>query len=1051
MTLFSLVIGSYRAWLSAGPIIAAFFTVRDSLMLITVCLVWMLSLLRGIGYDIVEHQWGEEASAFVYAFMVLKTIPYTNFGGSYWYMWIAVLGSEIGFVVLKRTRFLELRQYLDVWRKDKTLKPSSSSPSPSQSRPIVQFTWRNMGLLLVCTTLFNAARIWLAYSTQPIPDYSTNDPSLYHPPVIAIDSSSGQYTYTTGYYDPSSYQSNVYQFWSIVGESALVIPFILRIPHFYGPTDDIWKSGLGVFLLYLYLNICEVVGLAGEQYQQSLYILVIVEVCFLFLVICGFNAWANGLHDGETTQMRWQWFTQSLQTAIWLGLLDVFSVLMSEPIVQLLYVIFQVVIIFNCNALWYTSMVTFTPFLRELSCPFVSIVNNELRLFYVYTNSPAAQCFLDPVLPELANVRKSGSRVLSVIYPMFTSLCNGEDTSFTPTGDIVILVLMSASWLVTCINLLQVFPEAEHYVKLPSFWLFSFIISVLSSFISQLAADGEALAFWFFIQSSYSRSYTWLGIGILTLQILCAIACMLMMRHRYDDEVVDEHMQIPTSGMYYYDDYMLKRHSNPFQRPTGAFWNTKGEKKGIAALDGKISGKKKLFSSSSSSSPPHSSSSGGGGSCIGCLARLGIGSFTGLLQKAKDAVASLLNPGLLLMFIAIVILVFAVRAGSPIQSVELVQAYNTALPSWAQITPMDQISVYTASFVSLLSSKLKIELYIVSITSYLLSTEAGLCVDIPGLGAIRSFIDDTIGVFNNIGGGVSNAVNGAESLGNTILGGLSSLRRRRLLQTSCQAAFDSATTSVDSTGNTICIGDLLRMIASSLQEIYTLISDLLDFVVAAVELAMQALSSVIGIELNAFEQILQDLEGLETAVVNGIEYNLLTLNILDVSIGGFEGLIRIPYYFLWIAVGLLGGMIIIMLLSLVNKGLKYASHAYIGAFGALWIAVIFAAIRIKQFIDYWNQGFLSITVSFSWTPNVVYYAGSAFVMLLGMILFALTKLQQSSKSNSVGARYTPVSTTELVDVKVQKEKASHNNNHNDRMQHQQQQLLLMYGKGGSRY
>ena len=94
MGLMFLLLDCLRVGLLAMPMVAIQLTARSDENAIALLLLWTPFFFRSIGYDVVRHIWGTEASIYFSLVVYLKTASFVSFVWLSVYLWGAVLALE---------------------------------------------------------------------------------------------------------------------------------------------------------------------------------------------------------------------------------------------------------------------------------------------------------------------------------------------------------------------------------------------------------------------------------------------------------------------------------------------------------------------------------------------------------------------------------------------------------------------------------------------------------------------------------------------------------------------------------------------------------------------------------------------------------------------------------------------------------------------------------------------------------------------------------------------------------------------------------------------
>jgi hypothetical protein len=206
-----------------------------------------------------------------------------------------------------------------------------------------------------------------------------------------------------------------------------------------------------------------------------------------------------------------------------------------------------------------------------------------------------------------------------------------------------------------------------------------------------------------------------------------------------------------------------------------------------------------------------------------------------------------------------------------------------------------------------------------------------------------------------------------------------------------------------SSGNSICVGDILKMLAHGLEAVNSLISTVMGTVASGLAYPIeQGMNQIPGFSLSEFDRVMSTLTTLDEVVVNGVRYEISKFDMF--SLAGFEGLIRVPVELGYALASLAVLVVVVKLFSFIDKRAEVASQSCIGAFIGLMGALVFAALRIKSFSDSWNEGLLAFTIKFGFNSNIKWYVLSLFAAFLGVVLMALTRNEERKKKQGKGTR-----------------------------------------------
>lgn len=524
MTIKSLAIGIFRIGLLAGPVVATLLSATDHNASFEILFLWIFSYLRGIGYDLISHEYGDEASIFILLFSILKTIPLIDYsaGSKGYYAWVAVLILELLYFILQRT---SLRVYIvETWAKAEEPMEDVKKNIKDTPHGLNRMSNRNIAILVITTFVFNAIRSILRFVT-------------YSAPVCQLASSPGTNVncLTTSGASVVSFNIDFASAYTGLAETALGVIFTLRVPFMVSleKSVDFWATGGGVYLAYIYLqgiSLITLVSTNGQNLGELIDVVVMVSVLFFVILLIDSQV-SETAGTGTTVD-----YPGMINRSVIRGSTDIVKFLMAEPILIVLFLIFNMVVFNGLKSTWYVSNVRFRGAVEEFACPILAFIEGTMKDFYVFTSGDIFQGLVMPFAPIVGNIRTKIAVVGQVAAPIVLEACQGPTTRFIPTMDVVALLVLLFPLFPSAVVILSVFPEAAYYTRKPFFWIVSFLVSFSSLVISQVAADVKTSAWYFVLQLPFTRKYTTTGSIVVFCQVAMCTACILLYIRKIQDE-----------------------------------------------------------------------------------------------------------------------------------------------------------------------------------------------------------------------------------------------------------------------------------------------------------------------------------------------------------------------------------------------------------------------------------------------------------------------------------------------------------------------------------
>lgn len=507
--LISLLVGLFRITVAVAPVVAASLTTTDSADFLTLILLYIFSLFRALGYDLIEHAYGLEALLFSYVFVALKTAVYITSVDDSLYVWLPVIISETIFQLIRhippgkdgyKTWYQQLPVYLDYWRyTNSELYYAKGNKDPTDTA-IPTITWYGTGVMLFLIAIYNGLRVAVIYFGL------WNQDGVYA-------SASTEAVYAT------------------LIEFVAGIVFVIRLkamtPKYYTQHSDWWRGQGGLWCLYLFYQICEAVS-ARDSF--AIVIPVMVPIMFASSIWTYGHMLRKGVADASNVS-KWYQYVELIQRAIY----DLLQFLILEPCLQVYFIMLIFFIGKSSDYEWYQTVVTFPVQIQIASCPILSFVDNVVSQFFDLPINDDLKAVINIILDLFMGIRLQAYMVVQTVYPMIYQACNGAIYWMQPTNDILLLLTLCLPWMTGMILFLQFWPEAERLVLSYFFWITSVGLTLGSLVTTQAFADVSVTVWYLFMQSTYTRNYTQTGVGVLVAQILLVVICMVMTYYRIVD------------------------------------------------------------------------------------------------------------------------------------------------------------------------------------------------------------------------------------------------------------------------------------------------------------------------------------------------------------------------------------------------------------------------------------------------------------------------------------------------------------------------------------
>jgi len=492
----SLAVGLIRTALLALPVVAVQFTARDPETSVAVSLLWAVQLLKGFGYDVVQHFAGTEANAYLVALLCVKTLPYIGIEWESLEYWIPLLFVEIVYSIALRTSY---RVYFDEWRfsekQAEAIQHRGKKHGDRSNHNAI--SWLSLLLLFGVVTAFNAVRVILFYfHTEATLDLEYND-------------------------------DGTLLMWCSLAETLLAAVLVLRLPSLYTPSStDFWKDAGGVIFIYLYYVFVTLWIMPDAALLGVSIAMIACTVLALVAVDHQVTVTDNGIVEfaGEVL-VQWFW--------------ELVAIIFSEPIAQVLFLVMCSVLAYGGRSVWYTTVITFPLWLQEATCPVVSFLDGPVQVFYTVTGDPQIASIIAVLAVYISRIRIKIARIMTVAYPGMAAACGGATTSVAPLQIVWLVPFLGFPWFFGLLLTLQVFPEAHRITTKSSFWAMTFVACLLSMLVIQATGDLFVSFFYVILNGSrYDRTYTDTGAWLTMVQLFQLALCCAMFYHRHQDEEI---------------------------------------------------------------------------------------------------------------------------------------------------------------------------------------------------------------------------------------------------------------------------------------------------------------------------------------------------------------------------------------------------------------------------------------------------------------------------------------------------------------------------------
>lgn len=564
----SLLIGFYHIALLIGPIVNGYITAIDESSAIQIYFIWVFAYLRGLGYDLLSHGYGLEASAWIFLFELTQTFSLIKLNTLSYSLWIFYAGFSVMYLIVSRTPYY--KYIAESWG-------NANEKVIANDKGLKKMSKRNIALLVGFTLLYNVIRVALRFTTLSVPVYQYQAPSstpvpdidLSNPipssipspafgfeykldPSSALSSSTGATSVPVPLPEIGSWEIDETAAYTAIVEMGLAFVFTLRVPSMVNleRTSDFWATGGGVYLAYLYLQGISFVTLANGRHLPEV---IAVSICLaiLVIVILMIDYQVSGRHEDGKNQEKTKKILSidrildasfaSVWRILFPSIRDIFRFLCSEPICIVLFLLCNFIVFYSLDYSWYTTNVGYGNFIRSVACPIVSFIENPLREFYTITSSEILQSFIMPLVPTIGIYRAKGVTIGNQLYPYINQGCRGAITTFIPSKDVIALVFLVLPILPAVVVSFSSFPEAAYFVRRPNFWFIALLLSTFSLMVSQCASDVTSTA-WSFIypETEFERVYTDTGRIVLVCQLTMIMSCMFLYYQQHRDMIQAE-------------------------------------------------------------------------------------------------------------------------------------------------------------------------------------------------------------------------------------------------------------------------------------------------------------------------------------------------------------------------------------------------------------------------------------------------------------------------------------------------------------------------------
>jgi len=526
-----LLIGVVRFGLIVLPVYAIATTTIGDLYSFTVFALLSPLWLRAFGYDILEYCFSTEISVWMQLYLASRIVECVKHTQDSLIVWSLFGAFSIGFTLLKINKFM--RFYFDEFgpntkQAEKVKTISLKSADQVQRDNIVPINLLNISLLTCLFVGFTALRIWIV-----------ND------------------KYFEGSNDE---QLNFYA--ELIG--GILLGVITVRSTSLTLTNNVTKDYNSLFLILLLVELTHV-------WMDSLWSQVITICEFTFGVIM-----LAYVHKQMSRTPG------SVTNAMVVGLKELafmsFTILKSQPVSLILYVVFSLVIASLMDDEQFRGRIVFPKPIRDIFCPIKGVVDEYVSEFFKIGEKPQIVQVLVFILDQLKIIRHQLRYILLQALPWIINGCNGPYDRVIGTQDTISFLLMGVPLLPALFICTSFFIEIQRILRLVSTWIVLGVVTFSSMLLFQITADIE-ITIWSFLKGTeYSRSYTTKGVYVILCQVALVVICVWQAIDRFrinrakeGNGIVNKAVALANKGINAVDKTLNILTSNAFFLTVGGF------------------------------------------------------------------------------------------------------------------------------------------------------------------------------------------------------------------------------------------------------------------------------------------------------------------------------------------------------------------------------------------------------------------------------------------------------------------------------------------------
>jgi len=526
MTLRSVFLGFLLTAVAIAPIYAIETTASDHGSAVALLLLWLVIIMRGFGYDLVEHVYGAEIGVYVMALVLIHTFGLIDTDVHSLEVWLVVVVLEVVYQVLRLFpsfyRYIDEYGYSEHELEQVKLQEAQKhwySSSPELLHPL---SWREYTAL--CSAFLAGVVPLCAYRYTTLLVAGESPTSLANLPLLVS--------------------------WL---EAPLLLLIVFR-HQIRAKTveEDFWIDYGNLYVLCALLDVARIPALDWVGT-----VIVLVEFVLVLVVLTAAHHKANNVHS-----VGWgAYFFISLNDFVGTVL---HTVLFDTIGTQIVYVLCNLYVMYVSDSVMYNSHVSFGYVIEDATCAVLDVVNNYIAPGFEAldgetipggSTNPLAidawEFFLDSFGMALESILNMIRLWMVAVYPFIADACHGYSDAMAPTGNLLVLAGVVVGVFPTIFVLLQGFPEAKKLVRGTTFWAVAAMLSLFTVLVIQLCGDPEVYIWSIFVFCVYTRNYTTIGVVTVVVQVAVVVVCALEVFDRLMEErerkLVADHPLIDTS------------------------------------------------------------------------------------------------------------------------------------------------------------------------------------------------------------------------------------------------------------------------------------------------------------------------------------------------------------------------------------------------------------------------------------------------------------------------------------------------------------------------